>query len=373
MKKKSFIYTLIYFFCLFILVNSIFSDTDIVQAASAQLNRKSATLWVGDTLQLKVRGAGKKVKWKSSKKTVATVSLKGKVKAKKAGKTIITAKTGGKEYRCKITVRKTALSAKSITLKNGASAALTLKFPKKKVRWFSSDNSIAYADGKRVYARAVGNAVITAKCNGKSYFCKINVLPDESEESRIEISAESMVINYGESAVLTLKNANKKIAWFSSDTRIAYADGERVYARSVGEAVITAKCDGKSYSCKVKVFSGETDEIVENGIYTSKEKVALYIKTYGKLPDNFITKEQARSLGWEGGSLLSYAPYKCIGGDVYSNYERTLPVKAGRTYYECDINTLGALKRGAERLVYSNDGLIYYTSDHYATFISLYE
>ena len=68
-----------------------------------------------------------------------------------------------------------------------------------------------------------------------------------------------------------------------------------------------------------------------------------------------------------------YASDKCIGGDIYSNYEKTLPVKDGRVYYECDINTLGALERGAERLVYSNDGFIFYTADHYATFEKLYE
>lgn len=84
-------------------------------------------------------------------------------------------------------------------------------------------------------------------------------------------------------------------------------------------------------------------------------------------------KSKAQQLGWSGGSLLSYASDKCIGGDIYSNYEKTLPVKDGRVYYECDINTLGALERGAERLVYSNDGFIFYTADHYATFEKLYE
>ncbi len=247
-----------------------------------------------------------------------------------------------------------------------------MQYPKKKVKWISDDTDIAYADGKRVYARSVGETVITAKCNGKSYTCKINVLPLKTEE-KVEISSENLVIKYGESAPLTLNNVSDRVAWISGNTAIAYADGERVYARSVGETVITAKCNGKSYFCNVKVVSGETDEFTEDGIYTSKDKVALYIKTYHKLPNNFITKTQARELGWEGGSLLSYAPYKCIGGDYYSNYEKTLPEKEGRKYYECDINTLGALKRGAERLVYSNDGLIYYTSDHYETFIKLYE
>lgn len=110
----------------------------------------------------------------------------------------------------------------------------------------------------------------------------------------------------------------------------------------------------------------------EAGAYTTKEDVALYIHTYGRLPDNFITKAEARALGWEGGGLERYAEGKCIGGDRFGNYEGLLPEKGGRTYTECDINTLGASSRGAERIVFSSDGLIYYTADHYESFTLLY-
>lgn len=110
----------------------------------------------------------------------------------------------------------------------------------------------------------------------------------------------------------------------------------------------------------------------EDGTYTSAEDVALYIHQYGHLPDNFITKKQAQALGWEGGSLEPYAPGKCIGGSRFGNYEGLLPEKEGRSYTECDIDTLGASKRGAKRIVFSNDGLIYYTEDHYESFTMLY-
>lgn len=110
--------------------------------------------------------------------------------------------------------------------------------------------------------------------------------------------------------------------------------------------------------------------IDENGSYTTKEDVALYIHTYGKLPQNFITKKQARELGWSGGSLEPYAPGMCIGGDRFGNYEGLLP--EGHSYTECDINTLGADSRGAERIIFSSNGLIYYTGDHYAHFTLLY-
>ena len=112
--------------------------------------------------------------------------------------------------------------------------------------------------------------------------------------------------------------------------------------------------------------------IDEEGSYTSKEDVALYIHIYGKLPGNFITKDKARELGWEGGGLEDFAPGCCIGGDRFGNYEGLLPKKEGRSYTECDIDTLGADTRGAKRIVFSNDGLIYYTDDHYENFALLY-
>lgn len=116
----------------------------------------------------------------------------------------------------------------------------------------------------------------------------------------------------------------------------------------------------------------EPESLPEDGIYTSKEEVAEYIYLYGHLPENFITKKEAQSLGWEGGSLEPFAPDKCIGGSRFGNYEGLLPEKEGRTYTECDIDTLGTDRRGAKRIVFSNDGLIYYTEDHYETFELLY-
>ena len=117
---------------------------------------------------------------------------------------------------------------------------------------------------------------------------------------------------------------------------------------------------------------GADAAIDEDGSYTSKEDVALYIHTYGHLPGNFITKKEAQALGWSGGSLEPYAPGKCIGGSHFGNYEGLLPEAEGRSYTACDIDTLGAGSRGTQRIVFSNDGLIYYTGDHYESFELLY-
>lgn len=116
----------------------------------------------------------------------------------------------------------------------------------------------------------------------------------------------------------------------------------------------------------------EQAAIDEDGEYTSREEVALYIHTYGKLPQNFIKKNEAKKLGWEGGSLEPYAPGRSIGGDRFGNYEGLLPEAEGRRYTECDIDTMGRSSRGAKRIVFSNDGLIYYTGDHYKSFELLY-
>ncbi len=118
-----------------------------------------------------------------------------------------------------------------------------------------------------------------------------------------------------------------------------------------------------------EVPDGTKLSVEEDGVYTSKDEVSLYLQTYGHLPSNFITKSEAKKLGWEGGSLEKYAPGKCIGGDVYGNYEGLLPEED--EYHECDIDTLGADSRGSKRLVYS-DTAIYYTDDHYESFTLLF-
>ena len=112
----------------------------------------------------------------------------------------------------------------------------------------------------------------------------------------------------------------------------------------------------------------------EDGEYTSKEEVALYIHLYNHLPSNYITKKEAQDLGWESskGNLNKVAPGKSIGGDKFGNREGLLPKKDGRVYYECDIDYKKG-SRNAKRIVFSNDGLIYYTEDHYESYELLYE
>ncbi|MBQ0043264.1 MAG: hypothetical protein KBS85_08140, partial [Lachnospiraceae bacterium] len=106
--------------------------------------------------------------------------------------------------------------------------------------------------------------------------------------------------------------------------------------------------------------------VQEDGYYYDLEHVVLYIDTYGKLPHNYISKKDAEALGWSGGSVDPYKKGGAIGGSKFGNYEGSLP--EGAKYTECDIDTNGMSKRGAKRLVFSNNGRYFYTQDHYETF-----
>ena len=175
-----------------------------------------------------------------------------------------------------------------------------------------------------------------------------------------------------------LEQAKDEIAAAVESEFKSAADGIKEAADSIStnaetESDEAAKPETKTAeTTESAVVTTVAAQLDEDGSYTSKDDVALYIHTYGHLPSNFITKKKAESLGWSGGSLEPYAPGKCIGGGRFGNYEGILPEAPGRTYTECDIDTLGKKSRGAKRIVFSNDGLIYYTDDHYETFTLLY-
>lgn len=117
------------------------------------------------------------------------------------------------------------------------------------------------------------------------------------------------------------------------------------------------------------------DFVVFGESYTDKDHVAVYIHQFGELPPNYITKKDATALGWVNswGNLWDVAPGKSIGGDYFGNYEGQLPTAKGRKYYECDIDyDLDRAhyrgRRNGKRIIFSSDGLIFYTEDHYETF-----
>ena len=164
----------------------------------------------------------------------------------------------------------------------------------------------------------------------------------------------------------------------SQETNAADGNGcgfIRVSKKKKKKNSTTASSQTKSGKQSSSSSSSSTALTVEkDGSYTSKEEVALYIHTYGELPGNYITKREAEDLGWVAskGNLWDVAPGKSIGGSRFGNYEGLLPDAKGRKYFECDIDFDGTY-RNAKRIIYSNDGLIYYTDDHYKSFEQLYD
>ena len=149
-------------------------------------------------------------------------------------------------------------------------------------------------------------------------------------------------------------------------------DGKNQSKDSTGKEETTTIAESEEETLQESVTEKEV-QVEENGNYTSKEEVALYIHTYGKLPVNYITKKEAQDMGWDPskGNLSDILPGMSIGGSAFGNYEGALPRANGRRYFECDIDYDGGY-RGAKRLVYSNDGLVFYTEDHYNTFEQIY-
>lgn len=143
--------------------------------AATKISKSKATLIKGQTLQLKVTGTKSQAKWSSSKKSVATVSVKGKVTAKKKGAATITAKIGKKKYTCKVTVESPALSKKSVTINAGKSTTIKLNGTKQKVTWKTSNSKVATVKNGKITGKSAGTATITATVLKKKYTCKVTV------------------------------------------------------------------------------------------------------------------------------------------------------------------------------------------------------
>lgn len=117
----------------------------------------------------------------------------------------------------------------------------------------------------------------------------------------------------------------------------------------------------------------DPDTIDEYDEFLTVDEVAAYIHKFGKLPCNYLTKDEAKECGWTSkkDNLGEVMPGCAIGGDSFGNREGKLPVAEGREWFECDVNTVDG-KRSDERICYSNDGLIFYTPDNHKTFEQLY-
>ncbi len=196
---------------------------------------------------------------------------------------------------------------------------------------------------------------------------------EEAGETSEETEFESQIQSGQEYSNQTQSEQTQSEIWQTEAADVSDADQTDHIQETDAEPSDTEPSDAESSDTESSDTASEAAILDEYGSYTSRDDVAAYIHTYGRLPDNFITKKEAEQLGWNSkeGNLWEVAPGMSIGGSHFGNYEKLLPEKKGRKYYECDIDFDGGY-RGAKRIIYSNDGLIFYTDDHYESFEQLY-
>ena len=154
---------------------------------------------------------------------------------------------------------------------------------------------------------------------------------------------------------------NTEISYQKSETQ--NQDNSYSYEKKSKKNQDNFEKEKSDFSNKNNNSSNQIDKL------TNDEIVVKYLKEHGELPDYYITKSEAKSLGWipSKGNLCEVAPGKAIGGDIWTNRQKSLPTKSGRKYFEADLN-YNCGNRNADRVVFSNDGLVFVTFDHYRSF-----
>lgn len=305
-------------------------------SAKVKISKKSVTLIKGQTVTLKITGTKSKAKWSSSKKSIATVSSKGKVVAKKKGTATITAKIGKKKYTCRVKVETPKLSKSSLSLTKGKTATLKVSGTSQKITWKSSNKKIATVTSKGVVKGIkTGSCKITASIGKKIYSCKVTVKENKKAVAitGIKLSESSLIMKENESkkivATVQPSNAtNKTVTWSSSNSAIATVDNAgNVQAKSTGVATITAVCGGKKATCSVTVKSAI---IVNRTCIYSGNNIFIYAT-------KFEEKESTYNIGIyiENNSSLNLglnARAYAVNGIMTGNniYDMDCDVAAGR-------------------------------------------
>lgn len=201
------------------------------------------------------------------------------------------------------------------------------------------------------------------------------IIPDKNTGQAESTQSKSIAKESGTKQSVEIKETQGQKKHRQKNNKSKKRKNKKQIQESVSESADETSSQEIESTKDSTVETGENGSInvEESGNYTSKDDVALYIHTYGKLPLNYITKAKAQEMGWdpEKGNLSDVLPGMSIGGSAFGNYEGNLPRATGRRYFECDIDYEGGY-RGAKRLIYSNDGLVFYTEDHYKTFEQLY-
>jgi len=252
--------------------------TATVKVSNRHLSKQKATIWAGKTLKLKVTGAVGKVVWKSSNKKVATVNSSGKVTAKKAGTTTVTANVSGVTLKCKVTVKGPELSVKKKTLIAKQTYKLNVKGATKKVKWTSSNKSVATVSSSgKITAKKAGTATITAKVNGKSLKCKVTV---KKNQVSYRVSMDVNQYDYGEPTV-----ALKKAYWDGSKLKVdLYVINNRIFEAEEFDWLIYKLYDNNDKLIASQKFTNVKLNIRPGGI----KKITLTFKSSAVKKKNAI-------------------------------------------------------------------------------------
>lgn len=169
-----------------------------------------------------------------------------------------------------------------------------------------------------------------------------------------------------------MKSRNYKIWLTTIDERrcgdCKWKQGKLIPADAVAEEVAPPPIHPH---CRCKIEWAEA-KFIGTATKSGRQGADWWLSVYKKLPPNYISEEEAKEMGWKNfsGNLDKVAPGRMIGGNVFENRKGPLPAAPGRVWYEADINYSGGY-RGTERILYSNDGLLFASYDHYATFVEL--
>ena len=286
MEKKK---RILSFFIVVALVFTMVFGNVSVSAAAPKLSKTKVTLLKGEKITLKVTGTKKKVTWSSSKKSIATVTSKGQVLAKKKGSATITAKVNKKSYKCVVKVEDPKLSKTSLTLTENQTSSIKLNGTTVKVTYVSSNPQIASVNSRgKITAVKKGSAVITAKANTKKFKCKVTVkaapkpnptaTPKPTEAPTPSLSATTLTMNKGMVKQLQVKNYKEILVWTSDDPSVATVDSKgKVTAVNLGTTKIQVR-DKSTWrgSCTVHVtqtVKKQVEPVLKKGTKSAKKEI----------------------------------------------------------------------------------------------------
>ena len=266
------------------MIMSVNTNMYTVQAAKIKISKTKYKMNKGEKYTLKISGTKKKVSWSTSNKKVATINSKGKVTAKKKGSATITAKVGGKKYKCKITVEDPTISKKKYTLNINNTYQLKIKGTSQKIIWSTSDKYIATVNSKgKITAKAQGEVTITATIGKSKYKCLVTV-KDPNIYDNFNGKTYTVSIDEAETLYLGIFNTLEKAVWSISNKEVASITVSKdtltcsVEALKPGTATITAKIANKVLTCKIIIYDFRDNfELTTKASHYSDETVPVVV------------------------------------------------------------------------------------------------